>query len=249
MYHMSVADAVSELTARSAALLRSPRRRSPVTAEFLDSPEYDELMARHLPFDGSYDTHEAQNQTENFKFRHHVVADRLGVFRWRGMERHKRRLLDLAAGARHRVLDFGGAAGPLGLGSVVVDRLERDIWGRPVELRSLESARGAASVVFSSHALEHVGPLDDVLIQMRDCLVPGGTLFAHVPSYSCERWRAGIHASRRYNDHVWTFGLEDVPPVANLQSYTNIARRIGAHLTVEIAEYCGDDSIVVVARR
>lgn len=248
-YRTSLEDAVAGVRARVDARRGDPQRHVPVTPEFLRSSEYDELMARHLPCDGAFDLHEAQNQTPSFTFRHRVVAPRLGVFRWRGMQRHKQRILGLIEAAQRRVLDFGGAGGPLGLGSSVVDQLERDAWGRPVELRSLGAARGAADVIFSSHALEHIPPLDELLAQMRESLVPGGTLVAHVPSYFCERWRAGTHSSRRYNDHVWTFGLEDAPLASGLVAYANIATRVAAHLDVELAEYCGDDSIIVFARR
>lgn len=247
VYRSSLADAVNGAAKLVKERIEAPARPAPMTASFLRSQEYDELMSRHLPCDGSFDLHEAQNKTASYQFRHGPAAPRLGVFRWRGMQRHRHRVLEAIEKAQGHVLDFGGAGGPLGLNSVVVDQLERDALGRPVELHSLAEARGRASVVFSSHALEHVQPLDEVLQQMRESLVPGGTLIVHVPSYYCERWRAGLHTNKRFNDHVWTFGLEDAPLTNGLQSYANIAKRIQGFFNVELAEYCGDDSIFVLA--
>jgi hypothetical protein len=246
-YRSSLADAVNGATKLVKERISGPVEPSPMTAAFLRSHDYDELMTRHLPCDGSFDLHEAQNQTLSYKFRHGEAVPRLGVFRWRGMQKHRHRVLELVEKAQGSVLDFGGAGGPLGLGGLVVDQLDRDVLGRPVELHSLADVRGRASVVFSSHALEHVPPLDSILQQMRESLIPGGTLIIHVPSSFCERWRAGLHSSKRFNDHVWTFGLEDAPRVTGLQSYTNIAARIQAFFNVELAEYCGDDSIFVLA--
>jgi hypothetical protein len=246
-YRTSLADAVRGTAKLVKERIAGPVERSPMTAAFLRSHDYDELMTRHLPCDGSFDLHEAQNQTRSYQFRHGEAAPRLGVFRWRGMQKHRDRVLALIEKAEGGVLDFGGAGGPLGLGSVVVDQLDRDALGRPVELHSLADARGRASVVFSSHALEHVPPLDEVLQQMRESLMPGGALIVHVPSYFCERWRAGLHSNERFNDHVWTFGLEDSPRITGLQGYANIATRIEAFFNVELAEYCGDDSIFVLA--
>jgi SAM-dependent methyltransferase len=249
VYRSSLADAVAGVRGFVKDRVEGTPLPQPVTGTFVRSQEYDELMSRYLPCDGSFDLHEAQNETHSYNFRHRVVHNRLGVFRWRGMQRHRARILDIVENAQGRVLDFGGAAGPLGLGSVVVDQLEVDVFGRPVTLHSLAAARGGVSVVFSSHAMEHVPALDDTLREIRDTLEPGGTMILHVPSYFCERWRAGRHTHRSFNDHVWTFGLEDKPLASELPSYANIASRVARHMAVELAEYCGDDSIFLLARR
>ena len=62
---------------------------NPVSKDFLNSKEYQGHMARHLPYPGIYDLHEAQNETKNFLYRHHEVNHLLGVFRWRGIQKHK----------------------------------------------------------------------------------------------------------------------------------------------------------------
>ena len=69
----------------------APRRFEPVTRAFLESAEYRRLMAEHLPRPGAYDRHEAQNETRNYRFRHAEASERLGVFRWRGIQEHLHR--------------------------------------------------------------------------------------------------------------------------------------------------------------
>jgi SAM-dependent methyltransferase len=157
--------------------------------------------------------------------------------------------LPLVTAPRARVIDFGGAGGPLGLGSLVVDRLERDALGRAVPYASLAAAGSGHDVAFSSHALEHIPALDEALADLHASLRPGGQLLLHLPAFSCERWRAGVHRNERFNDHVWTFGIGPEPAGVTCQSYVDIAARVAATFEVELAEYCGDDSIFLRARR
>jgi hypothetical protein len=252
-YRTSPRDVVRAVTRRwPAAGLQRARDASPsvpLDEAFLRSDEYSTLMSRYLPYDGSYDLHEAQNETRCFRFRHHELAARLGVFRWRGIQKHLEVILPLVSAAQSRVLDFGGAGGPLGLGSLVVDRLERDALGRPVPYASLPAAGTGYDVAFSSHALEHIPALDEALTLLVASLRPGGHLLLHLPAFSCERWRAGVHRNQRFNDHVWTFGIGPEPAGVRCQSYVDIAGKVAATFDVAVAEYCGDDSIFVHARR
>lgn len=253
VYRMSAKDVVQ--AARGLVPGRVPsataKERAPAKVDeaFLRSSEYAELMSRHLPHDGSFDLHEAQNETRNFRFRHHERAGALGVFRWRGIQKHLDSILSLVARPGAKVLDLGGAAGPLGLESAIVDRLDRDVWGRPVPFHSLEAAGCDNDVVFSSHALEHMSDLDAVLGSIRAALKEGGHLLLHVPAFTCERWRAGVHASNRYNDHVWTFGLGPEPANVHCKNYVDLLPKVKNLLELECAEYCGDDSIFIRARR
>lgn len=228
-----------------------PRRRAPSAppeADFLRSPAYAELMARHLPCDGSHDLHEAQNETRSFRFRHHEACERLGVFRWRGLATHRDQILSLLAEPDGCVLDFGGAACPLGLGSYVVDPLPKDVHGRWISYASLAACARRPSVLFSSHALEHVPDLDGTLRAMAEKLTTDGTLVLHLPAYTCERWRAGVHRHAGYHDHVWTFGLAGSRPPDGLEGYVEIDGLVAKHFGAVAAEYCGDDSIFIVAR-
>jgi hypothetical protein len=225
------------------------RPSKPVTVEFLRSETYRELMSRHLPHDGGYDQHEAQNQTRSFLFRHREQHHRLGVFRWRGLQENLDQLLDEVTRPGRFVVDFGGAASPLGLGSHVADRVETDVYGDRVSYRSLDELPGQVDVVFSSHALEHVPDLDSTLRVIADVLRPGGTAILHLPAVGCERWRAGNHRSRAYRDHVWTFGLRGTELPQQPPNYVEIDAAVARFLRIAVAEYCGDDSIIIFASK
>lgn len=224
-----------------AALLASAPR--PMTADWLRSPAYDALMQRHVPAGGP-GLHEAQEQSRSYVFRHATAASALGVWRWRGMPGVR----DLLIAAAGNIIDFGGAAAPLGLGAMVVDTAPRDAHGQAVLVSSLTYCK--APLIFTSHTLEHVPDLDATLEQITSALMPRGTLIAHVPAWTCERWRAGVHTSSEHGAHRWTFTLagEGIDTM-HVWHNTSINARIGNFLTVERAYYCGDDSIMVVARR
>jgi hypothetical protein len=227
------------------ALAAAPR---PMTAAFLRSPAYALLMNRHVPDEGP-GPHEANAPTRSYIFRHATAGAALGAWRWRGMQR----MVNTLAPFEGRIIDFGGAASPLGLGSLVVDRAPRDAYGRAVHAMTLRGLR--APCVFTSHTLEHCEDLMGTLAEIREALDPGGLLVAHVPSWTCERWRAGVHKSSDHGDHRWTFGLRGdlvplEPPVEYMRSFRRfdtVVERAG--FDVEDAAYCGDDSIMVVARR
>ncbi len=221
----------------------------PPTAEFLRSPEYQELMNQHRPFGSLGDRHEAQTQSTSFRFRATGVHRKLGAFRWRGMQEHLDLILDQVLAPDATVLDFGGAAFPLGLGSMVVDRLSPDAAGRPVPYRDLAEVPHPVDVIFSSHCLEHIADLDGILRQMRETLKPGGSLLLFVPAFTCVRWRVSIHTNSKYQDHVWTFALSGTDVPKGLQGLAEIDTRVAEHFTLERAEYCGDDSIFIHARR
>lgn len=223
----------------------------PMTAAWLRSPAYDALMQRHVPAGGA-GLHEAQEQSRSYVFRHATAASALGVWRWRSMPAMR----DLLLAAVGNVIDFGGAAAPLGLGSLVVDTAEQDAHGRPVMVHSLADCK--APLIFTSHTLEHVHDLDATLETIANALMPGGVLVAHVPAWTCIRWRAGVHTDSDYGEHRWTFGLGAGAASGTAwagvdggqRTDVDIDRAIGlAGLDIDRAYYCGDDSIMVVARR
>ncbi len=216
--------------------------------EFLKSSEYDDLMSRHLPYDGSYDLHEAQNQTVNFRFRHFEARDRLGIFRWRGIQQNLEYIVDLITVPDKLVLDFGGAGCPLGFESKVVDRIGNDAWHRAVPYHSLSEIESEVDVIFSSHCLEHISEVKKTIQEMVNKLKRNGIIILHLPAFSCERWRAGSHKDINYGDHVWTFGLEGTKVPEDLINYVCIDTLIGQFLSVDKAEYCGDDGIFLICR-
>lgn len=220
----------------------------PVTEQFLRSVDYSELMSRHLPFGGVYDLHEAQNETASYRFRHGPMLGRLGIFRWRGIQRHLDMILGALSHCRQTVVDLGGAACPLGFGSEIVDLQTHDLWGKPVVYSSLDQVPDKIGMVFSSHTLEHVPDLEVILKNIRARLSPGGHLILHLPSFYCERWRAGIHRNDAHHDHVWTFGLDGTGVPQGLVNYVAIDKLVGDFFHVQKREYCGDDSILVLAQ-
>ncbi len=239
-----------------AVVVQPKRVPRPVTRSFLESAAYGKLMSRHLAFGDDGGLHEAQHDTASYRFRHFEAFDRLGVFRWRGVQRHLKTILDTVAplDAQPRVIDFGGAACPLGLGSMLVDLLPEDVYGQPVPYHALSDIEGEVDAIFCSHTLEHVEPLDDVLSEMVGKLRPGGRLILHVPAWTCEGWRAGTHRNDLHRDHVWTFGLSESTDLPNdtpdgLPRYRAFDMAVARHARVELAAYCGDDSIMVVAER
>jgi SAM-dependent methyltransferase len=191
---------------------------------------------------GNFSLDEAVLDNENYNHRHRVVNHKLGVWRWRGMQQHRKRILNIIENSNY-VVDFGGAASPLGLGSVVVDILES------ADYNNIEDLPKKADVVFSSHCLEHIPDLDGTLSDIKNSMNDDGYLITFVPSWTCERWRAGVHKeSRGYNDHAWTFGLstEEVPYMGMFLFIDDV---IGRYFSIEHASQCGDNSIFVLAKK
>jgi len=250
LYHSSPKDLL-ELAGRRYRLLAKRRRTPPaLTPEFFESGEYEELMSRHVPHDGNYGLHEAETATKSFMFRAFEVDDVLRAFCWRGVQENLDLILGLLAGSSRPVVDLGGAASPFGLGSVIVDLLPYDIEGNEVPYRTVSELPSQAGVILSSHTLEHIPELPAELERIRDSLVSGGTLVAHVPAFSCVRWRAGTHSHASFGDHAWTFGLSNMPNVPEgLAHYVEIDRLLADYFEVESAVYCGDDSIFAVCKR
>lgn len=246
-YRSSPERIVHELRYRVA--FRRRRDSRPPTPEFLRSGEYEELMYRHVPYNRDYGLHEAETNTKSFMFRAFKADDVLRAYRWRGVQEHLDLILDRFAGSPGPVIDLGGAASPFGLGSIVVDRLSSDIDGVAVPYRSLSELPERAGVIVSSHTLEHVPDLEPELERVARTLVPGGSLIALLPAFSCVRWRAGVHSHASFGDHVWTFGLRDTPNLPEgLSRYVEIDALLERYFHVESACYCGDDSILAVCR-
>jgi SAM-dependent methyltransferase len=229
--------------------LKPAKTIHPPNANFLNSDEYETHMLKHLPFGQVYDLHEAQNKTLNYQYRHHELNHQLGIFRWRGIYKHKDLILKYVNDKNLKIVDLGGAACPLGFHSDIVDFLPKDASGKPVKYKYLADLPYKADVIFTSHTLEHIEPLEEVVQQIADALVDGGHLMAHVPSFYCERWRSNIHTNRKYNDHAWTFGLSDSKIPTDLKNYLAIDTILEKQFDLSIAEFCGDDSIFIFGRK
>ncbi|HJN56164.1 MAG TPA: methyltransferase domain-containing protein [Candidatus Poseidoniales archaeon] len=232
-----------------APLLRMKRRRwriRPPLLEFLRSDEYQSMMMHGLEGEPGLD--EAELQTKNFLYRHKEVNTHLGVFRWRGLHNHLDEVLQLIEGAE-KVIDFGGAGCPLGLDSVVVDLLRWDAAGYEIKHHDIKAWNGRADLVFSSHCLEHFEDLDEALTDLGAALTSEGKAVLLLPAHTCERWRAGVHQNKNFNDHRWTFCLSGDLDVPEIEHLVVIDDKVAEYMVVETAEYCGDNSIYIVASR
>jgi hypothetical protein len=250
LYRSSPKELVELARKRYGLLAKRRSTPPPLTLDFFQSGLYEELMNRHVPYDGKYGLHEAETATKSFMFRAFETEHVLRAFCWRGVQENLDLILGLLKDSSGPVVDLGGAAGPFGLGSVVVDLLPYDVDGNGVPYRTLSELPSQPSVILSSHTLEHIPELPAELERIRDSLAPGGTLVAHVPAFSCVRWRAGTHSHASFGDHAWTFGLSDTPDVPEgLVNYVEIDALLARYFQVESAVYCGDDSIFAVCRR
>ena len=140
-----------------------------VAAEQLRSREYQEFMA------GDWDARHGTAQ----------ARARYGVWRWAGVHKTRDAILELLPVSRmYRVCDFGGALGPLGLGSRVGDTEGVDVWGRRVQYQRLEKMPKPLECFWSSHCIEHLNYRDfKVLFPLvHDMLRVGGHVILNVPS-------------------------------------------------------------------
>ena len=181
----------------------------------------------------------------SFKLRHRDdVREQLGVWRWAGMQEYMGEIL--AEVLDKRVIDFGGAAGPLGFGSVVVDKTG----GTAGLFSSLSKVvrQQVPTVIFTSHTLEHVKHLNGTLDEMAAI---ADTIICHVPSWKNPAWHAGVDRPRKDVDgpHLWTFCLSDDPrslTAGHLRIDYMIRKRWP---NVTLATHCGDLSILVIAKK
>lgn len=197
-----------------------------LTKEYLTSPEYEELMETYL--DDSIDRFklDANLRTSgSFGFRHTQCVN-FYVWKWLCTYQYRYLIMDLVFSDKVGI-DFGGAWGPVGGNTTIVDILEGYTHIDDIKVNSLD-------YIFTSHTLEHVPNLDETLKKLRSKLKRDGIMIAIVPCYTCERWRAG-----NYNTHLWTFSLED-------NGYTRIDKKIKkAGFKIKRVEYCWENSIFI----
>lgn len=115
----------------------------------------------------------------------------IGAWRWKITQKHKDTILPLIRGKR--TIDFGGLAGPVGYGSIIVDHGSD-------EYRAIYDVPGQVDTIFASHTLEHVRDARGLLACMWDKLKGGGHLILVVPSWQFEFLRA-----ENYPHHYHTF--------------------------------------------
>jgi len=228
------------------------RHRRILTREYITSTAYSDLMMRH--YDPSIDGPEsAERLTSNFRFRHFEKNRILGAWRWLGALEHRDLIATSVFDEQLGGLDLGGARGPISPAVEICDRLERDVFGRRVRYREIaEIDDGTLDYIWTSHTLEHIPGLEAFLASLSAKLASGGQLFAMVPAWTCQRWRAGVHSyadSAGTSPHLYTFALEGDDGASGMDPVVRIDSVIGRSLRVEAATMAGDNSIFVVARK
>lgn len=193
------------------------------------------------PLPSVFELHDAEKRTASWRMRHSPEEiKRSGAWRWLGIRRHSHHIMDLVLGKR--VIDFGGADGPLGIGSIIVDP--------KAEHKTLDDVPGQVDVIFTSHTLEHLCDLRGALNAMVSKLVPGGVMIVHVPAWTCKRWRSGNYDNPNQDSvHRRTFCLlkDDVDNTCEGSVVIDLLLREWFHLFV--AEHCGDDSLLLIGSK
>jgi len=216
-----------------------------MTLNFINSQEYQNEMNKFL-VDNKFDLNEAEAYSENYKHRHFTCKKKLQIWRWRGMYQYKDYILNIIQN-KDIIVDFGGAACPLGLNSVVVDFLKEDLYGNKVKYNNLNDIKSQIDVIFSSHCLEHIEDIPQILKTFQSKMKENGNLLIFVPAWTCKRWRYGTHKHSRYNDHKWTIALsnDNSSELKNIKKLLYIDTLISNFFNIKICEYCGDNSIFI----
>jgi SAM-dependent methyltransferase len=159
------------------------------------------------------------------------------------MFEYRKQLYDILEDPENiKIYDFGGAAGPLLYGEIV-DRERRDVYGRKVKYHDIAKIPKGADVIFTSHTLEHVDDLLQTVIIMAARLRDGGHIIAHVPSiHGMKYWHPVVK-----KEHKRIFCLGDRP--YHDPAIVVIDRLLSGFFKLDIAEYCGDDCIMIMGRK
>lgn len=187
--------------------------------------------------------HDAEFRTESWRLRHSPEGIALlGAWRWKGVAGEREYIEQRAA--LGKMIDFGGSDGPIGNDAVVVDR--------DANIKTLADVSGEYNTVFTSHTLEHCSDLAKTLEEISLVLTDAGVLIAHVPAWTCLRWRAGCYSNPKQSvTHYRTFGLtSDVLAADYCARYVDLDRRIQTIVGPIIRAYhCGDDSLMIIAQK
>lgn len=216
--------------------------------EFLLSSSYQSIMNRFVPYPGP-GLNEAEEESPSYMFRHHKQRRKLGAWRWRGMQANAQAIMSRCA--MGTVIDFGGAWGPLGLGSHIVDAKPEDIFGNKVKAASLDEIDWQVDAVFTSHTIEHLENPDTFVSSAHRILNQQGVVIVQVPSWTCQRWRVNnsMGHTLQGGEHYSTFGMEADPPIDGLECYRSVVDLFNPLFRCLKAGYCGDNSIFYVGAK
>lgn len=221
--------------------------------EYILSDGYIQDMLNHFP--GTYEDFlnfkfDAEPKSDNYNFRHFALTKQLGGWRWKPLLEYREYFAGLIFSDTLKGVDFGGSQRPISSHLDIVDIEDTDFYGRPVKYKALSEIEYDLDFIFSSHTLEHIPNLEEILKQFYDNLTEDGIVALNLPSYSCKRWWADTGNWMGGTPHVHTFKLskteitEDIPKLIDI----DIALE-KAGFKVPIAEYSGDNTIVIFAEK
>lgn len=221
--------------------------------EYLLSDNYTRDMMSG--FDGTIqefiDYHfDAEPKTENYNIRHFQLTRQLGGWRWKGVYTYRELFANIIFNDKLKGVDFGGSQRPIAEHIDVVDIEDKDFYGRPVKYKKLSEVSYDIDFIFSSHTLEHIPNLDEILDEMYTNLTTDGILALNLPSYTCKRWWANTGNWMGGTPHVHTFKLKKSETSENIPNLIDIDTVIENHgFNIAMAEYAGDNNIIIFAEK
>lgn len=164
-----------------------------------------------------------------------------GVWRWEGLRENSSIIMPKL---HHPILDVGGALGPLGFNSIIVDKLEKDINGNPIKYHSITEIDFDVKTIFSSHLLEHLPNPVKHLQRCSRLIVPGGYCIVHVPSI----YNMTNHPYFK-DSHMWLFAADGLTVQAGYSHILPLRKLMEMYFELEYIEYVSDCSILAIGRR
>jgi len=171
-----------------------------------------------------------KDNVKNFDYRNAKLYP-LGAWRWLAVYQY-RHVIASYVFSNKKGIDFGGYGAPIWGNTEIVDIEPPNRWRQLKDIGDEE-----LDYIFTSHTLEHIKNLEETLQEFCRILKSDGIIIGILPSYMCERWRAGDER----NDHVWTFSIG--------KEFTNIRNILIKYFDVESCRYAYDDSIFFLARK
>ena len=224
-----------------------------INKNYLLSGDYVEEMMQH--YGGNHNDfvnflYDADPKTDNYNWRHFQLVQKLGGWRWKGIFTYRETFVDLIYNDNLKGIDFGGSQRPISEHLDIVDIEDVDFYNRKVKYKSLSEVDYDIDFIFSSHTLEHIPNLEEILQEMYDNLVDDGILALNLPAYSCKRWIAKTGHWMGGTPHVHTFKLSKTKvdeDITNLLDIDSLLEKFG--FKISLAEYTGDNSIIIFAEK
>lgn len=229
-------------------------KQNHITKEYLLSDNYVNDML--IGYNNSLtqfisDLYDAEPKTNNYNIRHFQLSQKLGGWRWKGIFTYRETFINIIFNDKLKGVDFGGSQRPISPNIDIVDIETTDYYDRPIKYHKLSEVEYPIDYIFSSHTLEHIPNLEDIIEEMYEALVTDGILALNLPSYSCKRWWANTGNWMGGTPHVHTFKLkktidinEDIPNLINIDELLE-----NKGFKIALAEYAGDNNIIIFAEK